>query len=101
MLDEIGNTICNLELMIDWIEKHTENQIPGWLNVTYAIREAIELIKKMDGVLTDLRATNIRYSVEKDEDEKDFNRSIVVHDGDCAFVLQTGRCGKAQLETSS
>ena len=63
MLDEIGNTICNLELMIDWIEKHTENQIPGWLNVTYAIREAIELIKKMDGVLTDLRATNIRYSV--------------------------------------
>ena len=93
MLDGIGNTICNLELQIDWIEKHTENQIPGWANVTYAIREAIGLIKKIDEVLTDLRATNIRYS-------KAIEQMISVQDAEDAIIGITMNDGPQMIWSS-
>lgn len=93
MLDGIGNTICNLELQIDWIEKHTANQIPGWANVTYAIREAIGLIKKIDEVLTDLRATNIRYS-------KAIEQMISVQDAEDAIIGITMNDGPEMVWSS-
>ena len=61
-MNEIDETIITLELQIDWIEQHTENQIPGWANVTGAIREAIRQLKKLGMDLESLEATNSRYA---------------------------------------
>lgn len=61
-MNEIDETISALERQIDWIEQHTENQIPGWANVTGAIREAIRQLKKLGMDLESLEATNSRYA---------------------------------------
>lgn len=40
--------ISDIEQQIRWIEEIECHKFPGWLNVTNAMRDAIELLKKQD-----------------------------------------------------
>lgn len=41
-------TINNLEMNIRWIEDISAHRFPGWGNVTMAMRDAVELLKKQE-----------------------------------------------------
>ena len=44
----LEDAISNLELNIRWIEDNSAHHFAGWLNVTNAMRDALELLKEQN-----------------------------------------------------
>ena len=50
-MEKIEKVVSDLEQQIRWIEEIECHKFPGWLNVTNAIRDALELLKEQKKLL--------------------------------------------------